>query len=156
MLYSVRNAGVVVANAAELGGWRGTPVQKTVLGAVAVCAGAPLMTLGVGASVAWAAPQSGGACHAVALLCATSPSAGASPDLLGAGLSAPTPNALAAAVVSGYSFQPIIGPGGWLIGNGGAGGIGVNPTPDRSHANPGAPNFYPSDANPAVSVTRSK
>ena len=71
-------------------------MKKTVLGAVAACAGAPLVALGIGSAVASATP----------------------PDLFGSSGFAPTPNALAAALVSRDSRQPLVGPGGSIIGNG--------------------------------------
>ena len=73
-------------------------MKKTVLGAVAACAGAPLVALGIGSAVASAAPRAA--------------------DLFGSSGFAPTPNALAAALASRDSRQPLVGPGGSLIGNG--------------------------------------
>ena len=71
-------------------------MKKTVFGAVAACAGAPLLALGIGSAVASAAP----------------------PDLFGSSGFAPTPNALAAALASRDGRQPLVGPGGSIIGNG--------------------------------------
>ncbi len=78
-------------------------MKKTVLGAVAACAGAPLVALAIGSAVASATPPSGAA---------------TSRDLFGSSVSAPIPNALAAALVSADSQQPLVGPGGSIIGNG--------------------------------------
>ena len=44
--------------------------------------------------------------------------AATSRDLFGSSVSAPIPNALAAALVSADSQQPLVGPGGSIIGNG--------------------------------------
>ncbi len=78
-------------------------MKKTVLGAVTACAGAPLVALAIGSAVASATPPS---------------VAGTSLDLFGSSVSAPIPNALAAALVSTNSQQPLVGPGGSIIGNG--------------------------------------
>ena len=78
-------------------------MKKTVLGAVTACAGAPLVALAIGSAVASATPPSGAA---------------TSRDLFGSSVSAPIPNALAAALVSTDSQQPLVGPGGSIIGNG--------------------------------------
>ena len=78
-------------------------MKKTVLGAVTACAGAPLVALAIGSAVASATPPSGAA---------------TSRDLFGSSVSAPIPNALAAALVSADSQQPLVGPGGSIIGNG--------------------------------------
>jgi hypothetical protein len=78
-------------------------MKKMVLGAVTACAGGPLVALAIGSAVASATPPSG---------------AGTSLDLFGSSVSAPIPNALAAALVSTDSQQPLVGPGGSIIGNG--------------------------------------
>ena len=79
-------------------------MKKTVLGAaVTACAGAPLVALAIGSGVASATPASG---------------ALTSRDLFGSSVSAPIPNALAAALISWDSQQPLVGPGGSVIGNG--------------------------------------
>ena len=88
-------------------------MKKTVLGVVAACAGAPLVALGVGSAMASAAPAE--PCNGLSALCSGS---GTSPDLSGAGVSTPTPNALAAAPASAAGSQPLVGPGGSLIGDG--------------------------------------
>ena len=90
-------------------------MKKTVLGAVAACAGAPLVALGIGSAVASAAPPSAETCNVLSALCSGS---GTSPDPFGSSVSAPTPNALAAALASRNSRQPLVGPGGSIIGNG--------------------------------------
>src|SRR6478736_9600246 len=88
-------------------------MKKTVLGVVAACAGAPLVALGVGSAMASAAPAE--PCNGLSALCS---GFGTSPDLSGAGVSTPTPNALAAAPASAAGSQPLVGPGGSLIGDG--------------------------------------